>query len=295
MTARERPPFRLRLDSVSVGDRLVDVTFEVAPGECCVVVGPNGAGKSTLLRTLLGLEKPTRGRVLLDGRPWSELTPGQRAEHVAWLPQRPQLGESQRVEELVASARYRFGEAHHTSIVHARRALAEVGALDLAARRTDRISGGELQRALLATLLAQEAPLLLVDEPANHLDPAHQVAVYRRLGELWRRTLGLVVVTHDVNLAWLLGPPEQVRVLGIHKGRIAQDTTLGAPDLAETLSELYEVPLSIVEVRGAPQLVVDRSAAGWWAPEKAPSEKAQTEGDQLEETRLAGARSEETS
>lgn len=250
----------LRLEAVSVGERLERATLELCPGDCCVVVGPNGAGKSTLLRTLLGLERPTAGRVWLGARPLEGLTPGERAAHVAWLPQRPQLSEALRVDELVANARYRFGEAQSEALAHARRALAEVGALKLAERRIDRISGGELQRALLATLLAQEAPLLLVDEPANHLDPAYQIAIYRRLGALWQRGLGLLVVTHDINLASLLGPPERVRVLGLRNGRIELDTRLDAEDLPERLGALYSVRLDAVTVRGARQLLVDRTA-----------------------------------
>ncbi len=257
---REHPATGLCLQGVTLGSRLQDVSLELRTGDCCVVVGPNGAGKSTLLRVLLGLERPDRGAVLLDDRPLEELSPGQRAAHVAWLPQRPSLGEALSVEELVASARYRFGEAHGEALAHARRALAEVGAAHLADRRSDRVSGGELQRALLATLLAQEAPLLLVDEPANHLDLAYQAAIYRRLGDLWGQGLGLMVVTHDVNLAWLLGAPERVRVRGLQEGRVVQDTTLAAPDLAERLSELYSVPLRAVEVGGVRQLLVDRSA-----------------------------------
>lgn len=252
-------PQSLRLDAVHVDGRLEGVDFELRPGECWVVVGPNGAGKSTLLRTLLGLERPTEGRVLSGERPLDELNPAERAASAAWLPQRPELGDAVRTIELVASARYRFGEAHAASLSHARRALGAVDALELAERRTDRISGGELQRALLATLLAQEAPLLLVDEPANHLDPSHQIAVYQRLGALWRQGLGLLVVTHDINLATLLGPPERVRVLGLSSGRAAFETTLDAPDLVAELAALYSVPLVAVEVGGTRQLLVDRS------------------------------------
>jgi iron complex transport system ATP-binding protein len=259
MGGPERSPC-LRLEEVHVGARLQGVSLDFARGDCCVVVGPNGAGKSTLLRTLLGLERVDRGSVLLDARPLQEFTPGQRAAHVAWLPQRPRLGESLRVDELVASARYRFGEARGQALAHARRALAEVGAESLAERQSDRISGGELQRVLLAALLAQEAPLLLVDEPANHLDPAQQVAIYRRLGALRERGLGLLVVTHDINLAGLLGPAERVRVLGLLEGRIALDSALSAPDLPERLSELYRVHLTAVQVNGARFLLVDHDA-----------------------------------
>lgn len=250
----------LRLEEVHLGERLRGVSLEFGRGDCAVVVGPNGAGKSTLLRTLLGLERAERGRVLLDSRPLHEFTPGERAAHVAWLPQRPRLGESLRVDELVASARYRFGEARGEALAHARRALAEVGAESLAERHSDRISGGELQRALLATLLAQAAPLLLVDEPANHLDPAQQVAIYRRLGKLRRRGFGLLVVTHDINLASLLGPPEEVRVLGLQAGQIVLDAPLSAPDLPERLGELYAVRLAAVDVSGTRFLLVERDA-----------------------------------
>ena len=96
---------------------------------------------------------------------------------------------------------------------------------------------------LAAPLLAQEAPLLLVDEPGNHLDPAQQIAVYSLLGELWRRGAGLLVVTHDINLAKHLGDPSRVRVLGLERGRVAFDTRLDEPSLRAELSQLYGVEL----------------------------------------------------
>ncbi len=233
----------LSLSSANVGTRLTDVSITLAPGECCVVVGANGAGKSTLLRALVGLEKLDGGRATIGQRLTAELSPRERAALVAWLPQRPHLGEAVRVVELVSSGRYRFGESHGEALAHARRALAEVSAAELAERPCDRISGGELQRVLLATLLAQEAPLLLVDEPGNHLDPAQQIAVYSLLGELWRRGAGLLVVTHDINLAKHLGDPSRVRVLGLKSGRVAFDTSLDETSLRADLSLLYGVEL----------------------------------------------------
>jgi iron complex transport system ATP-binding protein len=233
----------LSLSSASVGTRLTNVSIKLAPGECCVVVGANGAGKSTLLRALSGLEKLDGGRATIGQQLTSELSPRDRAGLVAWLPQRPQLGEAVRVVELVSSGRYRFGESHGEALAHARRALTEVSAAELADRPCDRISGGELQRVLLATLLAQEAPLLLVDEPGNHLDPAQQIAVYSLLGELWRRGAGLLVVTHDINLAKHLGDPSRVRVLGLQRGSIVFDAKLDDDSLRAELSQLYGVEL----------------------------------------------------
>jgi iron complex transport system ATP-binding protein len=240
----------LSLAHLSVTARLTEVSLTLSPGDCIVVIGANGAGKSTLLRAMVGLERPSAGAVLLDGRPLAEFSPRERARRVAWLPQRPRLGEAVRIEELVATGRYRFGESHGEALAHARRALTELGAEHLAPRFTDRVSGGELQRALLATLLAQEAPLLLVDEPANHLDPAQQLAAYGTLGQLWRRGHGLIVVTHDLNLAAQLGSPERVRVLGLDGGHVAFDSTLSAPSLTGDLTRLYGVDLCEVELRG---------------------------------------------
>lgn len=246
MRSPERPS--VELASASVGARLANVSLTLRAGECCIVVGPNGAGKSTLLRSLVGLERLDGGRALVGQMPTTELSPRARAGLVAWLPQRPQLGEAVRVDELVSSGRYRFGESHGEALAHARRALAEVSAEGLADRPCDRISGGELQRVLLATLLAQEAPLLLVDEPGNHLDPAQQIAVYSLLGELWRRGAGLLVVTHDINLAKHLGDASQVRVLGLQSGRVAFDTTLDARHLGRELGQLYGLEFLEVEL-----------------------------------------------
>ncbi len=251
----------LSLTSVSVKARLTDVSLTVSPGECTVVIGANGAGKSTLLRVLAGLERPSAGSALLDARPLDSLAPRERARHVAWLPQRPRLGEAVRIEELVATGRHRFGESHGEALAHARRALSELGAEHLATRLTDKVSGGELQRALLATLLAQEAPLLLVDEPANHLDPGQQLAAYRTLGQLWERGHGLVVVTHDLNLASRLGRPERIRVLGLSEGRVAFDTTLAEPTLTQELAGLYGVSLREVDLDGERHWLATESRA----------------------------------
>ncbi len=251
----------LELQSVTLGKRIREVNLRVRSGGCLVVVGPNGAGKSSLLRLLSGLETPDRGQVLLDGSPLSARSPVERAGALAWLPQRPSFVEPLAVEEVVAAGRYRFGESHGESVAHARQALCAVNAEELIGRRSDRISGGELQRVLLATLLAQEAPLLLVDEPANHLDPAHQLQTYRLLGKLWARGLGVLVVTHDINLAGLLGPRERIAVVGLREGRIALSTTLSDPELPQRLGELYSVPFVSVRIGAHEHLLVDHEAS----------------------------------
>jgi iron complex transport system ATP-binding protein len=162
---------------------------------------------------------------------------------IAWLPQRPAVPPGFTTEELVAQARFRFGESGAVARKHALRLLRERGAGHLIGRCVDAISGGELQRVLLATMSAQDAPLLLVDEPANHLDPAAQLETYRLLGRLWlEEGRGLCVVTHDIRLAQLLGPSNRIEVVGMRAGQVEVRTTLNDPALAQHLEALYGVP-----------------------------------------------------
>ena len=242
---------RLALRSVTVaaGARslLADLSFEVASGEFVAVVGPNGAGKTTLLRTALGLLRPEQGEVLIDGQPAASLPGRERAARLSWLPQQLAPSEPLQALELVRAARYRFVESRSDADRHALAALARVGAVNLASARIDRLSGGERQRVALAGLLAQEADLLLVDEPANHLDPAHQAEAYRLLGKIWSEGLGIVCVTHDVNLLAHAGRASELRVVGLRDGKLAFSTHYGDPELATRLSELFSVEMHAFE------------------------------------------------
>jgi iron complex transport system ATP-binding protein len=217
------------------------VDLSVVPGEFVAVVGPNGAGKTTLLKTAAGLVRQTSGLVTLDGRAPADLSPRQCAAAVAWLPQQALVEELLCATDVVSTARYRFDESHAHTRSKAREALRAVGAEHLAERMVPTLSGGEKQRVALATLLAQEAPLLLVDEPANHLDPAQQIRVYELLGELWRRGLGILCVTHDINLLRFLGGDRAPRVIGLGRGCIRFDLGYDATDLAAELGALFGI------------------------------------------------------
>src|SRR5205085_1144666 len=134
-----------------------------------------------------------------------------------------------------------FDEPFGHSAREARAALERVGVGGVAERSLATLSGGERQRVALAGLLAQAAPILLVDEPANHLDPAQQIEVYRLLGELWREGKSIVLVTHDINLLRHLADPERVQVAGIEGGKLAFRCPLSAPTLPEQLGALFGV------------------------------------------------------
>ncbi|HYO93541.1 MAG TPA: ABC transporter ATP-binding protein [Polyangiaceae bacterium] len=230
--------------SVHAGPRVLlsDVSLKLAPGEAIALVGPNGAGKTTLLRTALGLLRPHSGRVLLGDVEVSRLSPRKRAAAIAWLPQHTSVSEPLSALEVVVAARYRFDETRPRSEHAARGALERVRAGALADARITELSGGERQRVSLAALLAQEARLVLLDEPASHLDPAQQLDTYRLLGELCAEGLGVLLVTHDVNLLPQLGASERVALVGLTQGRCVFRTHYGAPELLAQLGELFGVP-----------------------------------------------------
>jgi iron complex transport system ATP-binding protein len=233
------------------------VDLDVAPGGLCVVVGPNGAGKSTLLGALLGWIPIAGGEVRLDGDAPSVLGSRERARRVAWLPQQAAVREALPVVEVVAAARYRLDEPVSVRLAAARAALDEVGAGALAERSALAVSGGEAQRVALAALIAQQAGAWLLDEPANHLDPAVQHEVITLLLGAWRAGRTLLLVVHDLDLvAARVEHPAEVEVLGLRDGAEAFRCSLADPELPGRLSALYGVRVHGVEVDGRRRLVV---------------------------------------
>ena len=180
-----------------------DLTVRVPDGSFTVIVGPNACGKSTLLRALARLLAPRPGTVLLDGRDISSYPSKAVARVVGLLPQSSTAPDGITVADLVAHGRY-----PHQSLLRQwsdddERAVAEAMALthttDLADRYVDELSGGQRQRVWIAVALAQETPILLLDEPTTFLDIAHQVEVMELCRDLHARGRTLVVVLHDLN------------------------------------------------------------------------------------------------
>jgi len=234
---------------VARGRKLLDdVTLRVESGDFLALVGPNGAGKTTLLRCALGLITPSAGSVRLNGRDVSTLSPRQRASWIAWLPQHIALTEPLSARQVVAAARYRFRESHARSLEAAEHALDKAGARALSERRVTELSGGERQRVAIAALITQDTPLVLVDEPANHLDPAQQIDAYELLGELWQSGLGVLSVTHDVNLLAYAKEPARIRVAGLGAGRRRFEAGFTEPELPERLGELFGLDMRVFEI-----------------------------------------------
>ena len=192
----------LRLNRLSVGlaGRSVvrDVSFALAAGEFVGVIGPNGAGKTTMMRAALGLV-PHAGTSSV-----AAMEAGPRARHAAWMPQERQIAWPVSAETLVALGRLPHGAgrrllpADHAAMD---RAFRRTGTAHLRDRIATQLSGGEQARLLLARLLAQEAPLLVADEPIAGLDPGAQIATMRLLGGLAADGRGVLVSLHDLGLA----------------------------------------------------------------------------------------------
>jgi iron complex transport system ATP-binding protein len=158
------------------------------------------------------------------------------------------------------AGRFRFDEPFAQTEREATRALGRVGVASVAQQSLGSLSGGERQRVALATLLAQSAPLLLVDEPGNHLDPAQQIEVYRLIGRLWAEGASVVCVTHDVNLLRHLGEPSRVRVVGLAGGSVRFECRLDAAELPERLSGLFSVHMHELSLNGARVLLPEKRA-----------------------------------
>lgn len=224
------------------------VDLEVARGESLVVVGPNGAGKTTLLRLLAGLIAPSSGERRFAGRPFASYTRKGLARQIAYVPQLRPVRVPLTVEEVVLLGRYpHLGTLQLAPGRHDFEAVAEalrvVEIEALRHRPVDELSGGERQAVYIAAALAQEAELLILDEPTTHLDPRHQREVAALLPRL-RNEAGRTVVTatHDLNFASLVA----TRMVALRDGRVLAS---GCPaEILEpaTLATLFQAPFEVV-------------------------------------------------
>ena len=237
------------------GDREVlrGVDLAAHAGELVALVGPNGAGKSTLLRVLAGLLRPATGTVMIGGADVLAMDRATAARHIAVVPQIFETLFPFTVREIVALGRTSrlglFGLPGRDDASAVTRALEELGSMDLADRRIDRISGGERQRAVLAMALAQESEVLLLDEPTAHLDPAHQRATLERVARLSRdRALATVAVLHDLNLASALAS----RVVVMADGVVVRDGEPREVITAALVREVFGDGLTVVSHDGRP-------------------------------------------
>jgi iron complex transport system ATP-binding protein len=212
-----------------------------------VVVGPNACGKSTLLRALARTLKPRSGTVLLDGNDIHTLPTRAVARTLGLLPQSPIAPDGITVADLVARGRYphqrllRQWSGEDERVV--REAIAATGVTDLAGAYVDELSGGQRQRVWIAMALAQETPLLLLDEPTTFLDIAHQIDVLdlcARLHQEEGRTL--VAVLHDLNHAARYA----THLIAMRAGEVVAEGDPSAVVTAELVEEVFGLPCRVI-------------------------------------------------
>ena len=235
---------RLRADTITLSyggpDAVVhDLTLRIPDEAVTSIIGPNGCGKSTLLRSLARLMTPRNGVVLLDGESIHRQTTKEVARQLGLLPQKPSAPESITVEDLARRGRYPhqsfFQPSSGRDRVAVDHALELASMTELRDRPVDELSGGQRQRAWIAMALAQETPILLLDEPTTYLDIAHQqevLALVLRLNREEDRTV--VLVLHDINNAAQVSD----HVVAMYDGRIVAQ---GSPSYILTPARLEQV------------------------------------------------------
>ncbi|MCI0520240.1 MAG: ABC transporter ATP-binding protein [Chloroflexi bacterium] len=235
--------------SASYHNRLIldQLHLSISPGEALAVVGPNGAGKTTLVRAASGVMPPQRGRVLVDGEDLYRMNPMQRARYVAVAPQAKELPGMYTVYQTALLGRtphlswlgHASGEDHRLT----RQALEQTELADLAERYVGELSGGEQQRVLLARALAQDTPILLLDEPTAHLDLHHRSHLLNLVrGQCKAKNLAVLMVLHDLNLASLYAD----QIVLLDGGKIAASGAPAEALTAATLSRVYGVPVQVI-------------------------------------------------
>jgi iron complex transport system ATP-binding protein len=208
-----------RASALAFAYGLRDATFELPPSGFVTIAGPNGAGKSTLLGILAGLRHPYKGECQYRGTEVRRWRRRDFARRVAFLPQSMMLEFPFTAEQVVFMGRAPYADGwfesqeDHAAVA---RAMDTTDTRAFAARDFRSLSGGEKQRVILASALAQEPETLLLDEPTTFLDLKHQLAMYRLLFSLAKKML-VVAVTHDLNLALRFSD----QVIVIQDGRIA--------------------------------------------------------------------------
>ncbi len=248
-------PVSLRLEDLTVrypqsaANALEQISLEVRGGEIVALAGPNGCGKTTLLRAASGLLAPLSGRAFCSGqtRPMHRLPPEKRARLLAVVPQMAGLPSGYTAEEAVMLGRISyhgwFSPETAADREAVRRAIAAVGLDGMTRLPIDRLSGGMQQRVLIARALAQQASILLMDEPTAHLDVRYQIETLDLLRRFAREEgRAVVVAMHDLNLVSRFAD----RVVLLERGRIVHSGLPREVLTAEILSSLFDHPMHVM-------------------------------------------------
>ncbi|MEE4151666.1 Fe(3+) dicitrate ABC transporter ATP-binding protein FecE [Pseudomonas viridiflava] len=238
-----------------------DLSFSPTPGKVTALIGPNGCGKSTLLKAFARILTPQSGSLSLDGKAYRDLSARDLARKVAFLPQVLPIPEGVSVRQLVA-----YGRSPHNSLwgrlsgadQHSvEQALQRMELETLADRPLSDLSGGQRQRAWLAMILAQDAAIVLLDEPTTYLDISHQVELLDLMRALSAEGKTVITVLHDINQACRYADHLAV----MQAGRLVASGTPGDVLNSELVCRVFDVQVQIMRepVAGTPMCIVERS------------------------------------
>lgn len=238
---------------------LEDVSLSVDQGEIVSLLGPNGSGKTTLLKVILGLLKPKKGRVLLDGVDTADIAAKQFARRVAYVPQIHRMAFAYRVLDVVLMGRlphkpflFRFGRRDEEI---AMAALEKLSIAHLSQRPYTEISGGERQLALIARAMTQDAEIFIMDEPANGLDYGNQIRLLEQLNGLAHAGYTFIKTTHFPDHALWVSD----RVLMLNHGRIVADEKAETVINEDNLFALYDTRISVERLAGGGRICMPLS------------------------------------
>ena len=233
--------------SYGKNDVIKNVDLEISNREIVSLVGPNGAGKTTLLKLMGGLLKPSHGKVYVMGKQIGEISPRSRARIVSTVPQNPRVPQNLKLSEFVM-----LGRNAHLSLTQwesnedvqiVKEALEVTDTLNLKERHLGKISGGELQRGMLALALAQESPVMLLDEPTSNLDLSHQSKMMSLIANSHESRVGPTIIgIHDLTLAARYSN----RMILVSEGKVFADGTPHEVLTPANIKEAYGAEVAII-------------------------------------------------
>lgn len=243
--------------SIGYGNKSVlqDVNAKINKGEIVGIIGCNGAGKSTLLKTIRGLLPKQSGEILYFGRKLESFSEKELAREVAYLQQNVEVGFGYTGKDIVLAGRYPYmkwwkGESISDEEL-ALKCMEYTGTKELAERPVNEVSGGQKQRILLAKVLAQQTPILFLDEPTTGLDMVYQEEIFRFSKALAKMGKTILMVVHELNLA----AKYCSRIILLGEGTVIAD---GRPDNVFTekiLSKAYNAPVRVIRSHNTNEII----------------------------------------
>lgn len=235
-----------------------DLNLTFNEGEFAVILGPNGSGKTTLIKLIARLLKPVSGKIFLRDIPYDKIKSKDFYKEISYVPQKFYSIYPYTVFEIVLMGRslnFNFlGYESEEDIEKVTEILEMLELNHLSNKKINEISGGELQKVILARSLAQETNIILLDEPNTHLDIKHQIKIFELLKSLQKKNKTIIAVSHDINLASFYAD----RLLLIKEGKIKYDGNIDSVLKEDIIEEIFEIENKVIfdPYEKIPQLII---------------------------------------